>query len=64
MKKIQLKNKNTGDIDIYTMPTYTKLNGVYGYICVDVDLVVRFFYEHDGVAMDTLDYFEVSIISG
>jgi hypothetical protein len=64
MKKIiHLKNLRTGETDIYHAPTHTKIDGVYGYLVVDVDLAVQFFSEHDGVEMETLDYIEASIIN-
>ena len=64
MKKIiHLKNSKTGETYVYYAPMYKKIDGVYGYLVVDVDLAVQFFSEYDGVVRETLDYMEVSIIN-
>lgn len=47
--------------DEYKEPTYTKINGIYGYICVSNDDKVYFFW-HDGNEMvkDDLEEYKVS----
>jgi len=56
----KITNTQTGVSEIYEKATYTKLNGVYGYICVD-GFDVRFFWDNEGqIVMDLLNYFKVS----
>jgi hypothetical protein len=57
-----ITNPDNGEKQEYICPTYTKLNSVYGYICVDaVSNTVYFFYEYEGrVQSDKMENFEVS----
>jgi len=43
----RLSNTRTGETEVYKEATYTKIDGVYGYICVD-GFKVKFFYEYNG----------------
>ena len=55
----RLSNTRTGETEIYKGATYTKLDGVYGYVCVD-GITVKFFYEYEGqVCCDQLMQFIV-----
>lgn len=57
-----ITNTNTGLKEHYKGPSYTKIDSVNGYICVDaVSNSVFFFYEHAGrPQMDQLKNFEVT----
>lgn len=56
----RLSNTRTGTTEIYKEATYTKIDGIYGYVCVD-GLTVKFFYEGSGqVCCDQLMHFIVS----
>lgn len=55
----RLYNSRTGDTEIYKEAVYTKLDGVYGYVCVD-GLTVKFFWDNEGqVCCDHLTHFTV-----
>lgn len=55
-----LLDKNTNEKQLYTEATYTKINGMYGYVCVD-GLKALFFYEFNGsVCKDELTNVEVT----
>ena len=45
-----ITNSANGDRSQYLHPTYTKINSVYGFLCVDsVSNTVNFFYDYNGV---------------
>jgi hypothetical protein len=55
----RLYNSRTGETEVYKEAVYTKLDGIYGYICVD-GLTVKFFWNNEGqVCCDHLTYFTV-----
>lgn len=57
--KLTLLNKDNGEKIEYTGCFYTKVDGVYGYLCVDFDKVL-FFYESNGsISSDPLTNYEI-----
>lgn len=57
----RLYNSRNGDTEIYKEAVYTKLDGIYGYICVD-GLTVKFFWvnaDNCQVCCDHLTHFTV-----
>lgn len=56
----RLSNARTGTTEIYTEAVYTKIDGVWGYLCVD-GLTVKFFWDSEGqIFCDHLTHFIVS----
>jgi hypothetical protein len=56
----RLSNTRTGTTEVYREAVYTKLDGMYGYICVD-GLTVKFFWDNEGqVCYDHLTHYIVS----
>ncbi len=54
-----IHNSRTGETSLYKEAIYTKIDGVYGYICVDV-FIVKFLYQTDGqMQCDHLAYYTV-----
>lgn len=55
-----LSNSNNGEKKQYAGITYTKENGINGYLCVEGKEVQFIYSDQRGVVMDVLDYYEVS----
>jgi hypothetical protein len=60
--KYTLHHKHTGETQVYEKATYTKINGTYGWLCVD-EMKVKFFWaDNQSVHCDELsDIFTVKI---
>lgn len=56
---IYIENKLNGVVEHYSGATYTKFNGMYGYLCVEGDRVLFFWSNDNRVCMDELDNFIV-----
>lgn len=61
--KCNLFNKKNGTTEIYNGAVYTKLDGTYGYLCVEGFKVLFFWYDGNTVCCEELDYFIVSYVS-
>jgi len=55
-----LINTKTGEKKQYAEAEYTKIDGVYGYLCIDGDNVKFFYSDHRGIVMDVLDNYKIS----
>ena len=55
----RLFNDRNGTTDLYKGAVYTKLDGTYGYLCVEGFKVLFFWCEGACVCCDELDYFRV-----
>lgn len=60
-KKIicRLFNERNGTTELYKGPVYTKLDGLYGYLCVENFKVLFFWHDENDIYCDELDYFKV-----
>jgi hypothetical protein len=54
-----IHNKHNGEKKQYVGIEYMKLQGIYGYLCVDNDEVKFIYADERGVVMDVLDFFDV-----
>lgn len=52
-------NKDNGEKRQYVGISYTKINGIYGYLCADDDVVKFIYADERGVVMDVLDNYRV-----
>ena len=57
----RLFNKDTGESKQYVGFTYTKINGIYGYLGVDFSNDVIFIYADErGIVMDVMDNYKAT----
>lgn len=55
----RLFNDRNGTTELYKGAVYTKLDGMYGYLCVEGFKVLFFWFDGNTVCCDELDYFRV-----
>ncbi len=57
----RLLNKDNGESKQYVGFTYTKINGIYGYLGVDYNNDVIFIYADErGIVMDVMDNYKAT----
>jgi hypothetical protein len=57
--KTIIYNNNNGEEFVYKEATYTNLDGMYGYLCVDINIVKFFWTQNNTVQVDIIDYMVV-----
>ncbi len=58
--KVKLLNTWNGETETYQELQYTQVDGIYGYLCVDINFVVLFFYSDDeGMQVYELTHYQV-----
>jgi hypothetical protein len=58
--KVELHNTRNGETETYQELQYTQVDGIYGYLCVDINFVVLFFYSDDeGMHVKELTHYQI-----